>query len=313
MYQKLQPRVSPVYFYQANLLRSLRFIDVGGCLSTLHYYCISLSTKEISNSASFLEPSRSDALLNLDPLTLDETLNWVEQVFQSSNISQDGLLPPSKEVFPSTSSTQLGSSFPFAPPLSGGTSELQMSFFQKTLYKTAIAYKVSRCKSRKAAKLNLITTLPMNFIRMLYRIVFLKAIKYEFPASSVPVVESESALNSVKSLRKALEIDIPIRRNMTELQNMMGDFADAVDQLLCTLAYYMLEEDLAHIILRWMILIFAFISFYMTSNFLSTNALFATAGTALLAYCHPWIRCFVSSFLMVTMDYMYTTNSHPHI
>lgn len=143
--------------------------------------------------------------------------------------------------------------------------------------------------------------------------VFLKAIKYEFPASSVPVVESESALNSVKSLRKALEIDIPIRRNMTELQNMMGDFADAVDQLLCTLAYYMLEEDLAHIILRWMILIFAFISFYMTSNFLSTNALFATAGTALLAYCHPWIRCFVSSFLMVTMDYMYTTNSHPHI
>ena len=143
--------------------------------------------------------------------------------------------------------------------------------------------------------------------------IFLRSIKYQLPRTIASDVESESALNGLKALRKALEIDVPIRRNMTELQNMMGDFADGVDWLLGAFSYHMVEESPFHIIFRWLALVFSFIFFYISSKFFSPNALFALTGTGLLICCHPWIRCFLTSLLLVTLDGIHNAGTYLYI
>ena len=146
-------------------------ISLIDCTETLHYYCISPFMNKVLRAPCSVGSSSPDALLNLDPLTLDETLNWVEQIFQSSNTSQHGMLLPSKDLSGSLSPPmQLASSSSILQPSFATTQEMQMSFVQKVLYKTSIAYKVARHSPHDTARLNLITTLPKNFIRMLYRI-----------------------------------------------------------------------------------------------------------------------------------------------
>lgn len=232
--------------------------------------------------------------------------------------------------------------------------ENQMSFFQKVLYKSSISYKVTTKNVYEKAKLNLITTTPKNFFRMLYRIgpvfdfkcsleaisfsnnitlflcillsyvflcyypifllyvpflvilvlfcfqLFLRTIKYKVPG--IPI-DDPSCSGGIPTLKKALEDgkDVPIKRNLIELQNMMGDFADLVDRLLYSLSYY-LVEDTSQIFIKWMVLIISFVFFYLLSVAISTSTLFAIVGTSLMIYSHTWVRCVFRAFVVVSID-----------
>lgn len=67
--------------------KSIFFLTFGiDCYKALHYQCLSSYMNSIDSDEDVSITSQINQSKNLEPLSLDETLNWVEQIFRKKSI-----------------------------------------------------------------------------------------------------------------------------------------------------------------------------------------------------------------------------------
>jgi hypothetical protein len=123
---------------------------------------------------------------------------------------------------------------------------------------------------------------------------------------------SAASTNSKKERGSYLMGAVHLKRNLTELQNAMGDFAEAFDMVLFKLEEWICE-DAESTKRKWVLALVSFLCIYISTCIFSISFLFCAFGSAVWFSMSPFIRHFISSFLVVSRQHLLQYSYGPHL